>query len=154
MLERTGVWVSELFYVGYRGVMRLLSALVCFVYPGAVLIFLLQGPHAMVPALLWTFALWAMVFADWLSSRLTKKSPPVLSEQFSAPVHDGILALLALIQFANVGFLLVYASQLRWGSGFEILTSIVNLVVLRILVGTSSGSSGIIVAHELIHRPQ
>ena len=133
---------------------RFLSALVCFVYPGAVLIFLLQGPHTMVSAVAWTFALWAMVFADWLSSRWTKKPPPVLSEQFPAPVHDGILGLLALIQFANVGFLLVYASQLRWSSGFEILTSLVNLVVLRILVGTSSGSSGIIVAHELIHRPQ
>ncbi len=133
---------------------RLLSAFVCFVYPGAVLVFLLQGPHTLVSAVAWTFVLWAMVFADWLSARLTKKSPPVLSERFSAPAHDIILGLLALIQFGNVGFLLVYASQLRWGSGDEILTSMVNLVVLRILVGTSSGSSGIIVAHELIHRPQ
>jgi len=32
-------------------------------------------------------------------------------------------------------------------------TSIVNLIVMRILVGTTSGSSAIIVAHELIHRP-
>jgi alkane 1-monooxygenase len=36
----------------------------------------------------------------------------------------------------------------------EITRSIVNLIVLRILVGTTSGSSALIVAHELIHRSQ
>lgn len=50
--------------------------------------------------------------------------------------------------------MLIYASQLQWDSTDEIVTSIVNLTVLRILVGTTSGSSAIIVAHELVHRPQ
>ena len=48
--------------------------------------------------------------------------------------------------------MLVYASQLQWQTGVDIATSLINLVVLRIMVGTASGSSGIIVAHELIHR--
>jgi len=49
---------------------------------------------------------------------------------------------------------LIDASQLQWGSLSDQLTSVINLIVMRILVGTSSGSSAIIVAHELIHRPK
>nr|WP_305908120.1 fatty acid desaturase [Methylomarinum sp. Ch1-1]MDP4520928.1 fatty acid desaturase [Methylomarinum sp. Ch1-1] len=59
-----------------------------------------------------------------------------------------------MIQFVNIFLLLRYAAQLPWSSLSETAVSIVNLIVLRILVGTSSGSSAIIVAHELIHRRQ
>ena len=59
---------------------------------------------------------------------------------------------LAFLQFLIISLLLIYASQLQWGSVGEVATSFINLIVMRILVGSTSGSSAIIVAHELIHR--
>ncbi len=59
---------------------------------------------------------------------------------------------LAFLQFLIISLLLIYASQLQWESIGEVATSLVNLIVMRILVGSTSGSSAIIVAHELIHR--
>lgn len=133
-----------------------LYSLVCLFFPSAVLVFLLTGPHDSASALAWTFSLWLMVAADWLSPRITLKKTfkPLKAKlaQVSNRHFNGLLYALAVLQFSNIFFMLVYASQLQWQSSDEIITSLVNLVVLRILVGTSSGSSGIIVAHELIHR--
>jgi alkane 1-monooxygenase len=66
--------------------------------------------------------------------------------------YDGILSALAFLQLANLFFMLRYVSQLRWESYEDIVISLANLVAIRFLVGTSSGTSGIVVAHELIHR--
>lgn len=133
-------------------------SLLCLFFPCAVLTFLLTGPHNSVGALTWTLALWLMVAADWLSPRISSKKSfqkfkeKSLNKPSQSTFFNGLLYALALLQFCNIGFMLVYASQLKWQSSGEIITSIVSLIVLRIMVGTSSGSSGIIVAHELIHR--
>ncbi len=120
-----------------------------FIFPVAVSIFLYTGPHSITDALLWTFSLWFMVLADGLSPDLaTGKEEKQANKSF----YDLLLYGLGLIQFLNMFLLFSYASQLSWQNTDEIITTIVNLIVLRILVGTSSGSSAIIVAHEWIHR--
>jgi alkane 1-monooxygenase len=58
---------------------------------------------------------------------------------------DALVALLAAIQIANIALLArVFASTPFWS---------VDALVAIVLVGASSGYSGIVVAHELIHRP-
>ncbi|HIG64189.1 MAG TPA: fatty acid desaturase [Methyloprofundus sp.] len=128
-----------------------LKYLSSFFLPGCVLWFLYTGPHSAISALVWTIPLWALIVLDWFSPKvnINKKKQPV-----SAGFYDAILYALAILQFLIIGLLLHYASQLQWSSVTEISRSIVNLAVLRILIGTTSGSSALIVAHELIHRSQ
>lgn len=122
-----------------------------FVFPLCVLMFLYTGPHSIAGALLWTFPLWLLCLADYVSPKLQHDSHDVMRHSV---VYDAMLLMLALIQFINIALLVVYAAQLQWQSPADAVNAIVNLIVLRILVGTSSGSSAIIVAHELIHRRQ
>jgi alkane 1-monooxygenase len=63
-----------------------------------------------------------------------------------------LLYSLAFLQLANIMLMVIYVSQLQWSTQQQFLSSAINLIVLRLLVGTSSGISGIIVSHELIHR--
>ena len=128
-----------------------LKYLSSFFLPGCVLWFLYTGPHDAIQALAWTIPLWSLIVFDWLSPKVNIKKKKRL---VSAGFYDAVLYVLASLQFLIIGLLLNYASQLQWNSAAEISSSIVNLIVLRILVGTTSGSSALIVAHELIHRSQ
>ena len=105
----------------------------------------------MFSVLAWTIPPWSLIFLDWLSPKVNpdKNRPSV-----SIGLYDAILYVLAFLQFLIIGLMLIYASRLQWGSAGEISLSIINLIVIRILVGTTSGSSALIVAHELIHRSQ
>ena len=128
-----------------------LRYLASFFFPLCVFWFLYTGPHDSIAALAWTLPLWGLVFIDWLGPKIKiEQNNSIVSSGF----YDAILYALALLQFLIIALLLIYASQLQWGTVIEISRSVVNLIVLRIMVGTSSGSSAIIVAHELIHRPQ
>jgi len=126
-----------------------LKYLSCFFYPACVVWFLYTGPHNATEALLWTMPLWFIILVDWLSPKIDPKKPKYIVADW---YYDTILYALTFLQFLIISLLLIYASQLQWDSVQEVTTSIVNLIVLRILVGTTSGSSAIIVAHELIHR--
>ena len=128
-----------------------LKYLSCFFFPSCVAWFLYTGPHDAITALAWTLPLWSLIFVDWLSPKI---KPDQQKNVVSDSYYDAILYALTFMQLLIISLLLIYASQLQWGSASEIVTSIVNLAVMRILVGTTSGSSAIIVAHELIHRPQ
>lgn len=126
-----------------------LKYLSCFFFPVCVVLFLYTGPHDAIRALAWTIPLWLLIVADWLSPKI---DPDKKKQVVSGWYYDAILYALCFLQFLIIGMLLIYARQLQWGSAAEISISVVNLIVMRILVGTSSGSSAIIVAHELIHR--
>ena len=128
-----------------------LKYLSSFFFPGCVIWFLYTGPHDVTGALLWTIPLWSLIVVDWLSP---KTNPNEKKRVVSSWFYDAILYALTFVQFLIISLLLFYASQLQWGTTYEIATSIVNLIVMRILVGTTSGSSAIIVAHELIHRSE
>jgi alkane 1-monooxygenase len=125
-----------------------LSHLCCFILPVSTLVFLTGGPHGSGAALAWTLPVWGLVIAD----RFSPKVDPGQPEQAPSMFLDGILFLLALLQLLNIGFMLAYVERLAFTSTDAIVTGIANLIAVRILVGTSSGSSGIIAAHELIHR--
>ncbi|MBM4206644.1 MAG: fatty acid desaturase [Gammaproteobacteria bacterium] len=91
-----------------------------------------------------------MLLIDWLNPPLPYES----SGKHSNLYYDSILHLLSALQFINIFGLVKYVSELPWDNANAVITSLVNLVALRFVVGTSSGASGIVVAHELIHRPQ
>ena len=128
-----------------------LKYLSCFFFPSCVAWFLYTGPHDAITALAWTIPLWSLIFVDWLSPKIR---PDQQKNIVSDSYYDAILYSLTFFQLLIISLLLIYASQLQWGSASEIGTSLVNLAVMRILVGTTSGSSAFIVAHELIHRPK
>ncbi|MGZ8185078.1 MAG: fatty acid desaturase [Methylobacter sp.] len=126
-----------------------LSHLLPFILPVSVFFFLISGPHGVGEALAWTIPFWIVLLADWLC-------PEVKTQQHRLKngFYDGILYGLAFLQLANVVLMLGYVSQLEWNSSGTVIIGLANLVAVRFLVGTSSGTSGIVVAHELIHRPQ
>ena len=124
--------------------------LLCFILPVSTCLFLMTGLHGIASALAWTTPFWLVLLADWLSPNFKPDSSPAYSHAF----YDGILYALTALQFANIFLMLEYLTKLRWDSTSDIAASLVNLVIIRFLVGTSSGTSGIVVAHELIHRPE
>jgi len=126
-----------------------LKYLISFIFPVSVASFLITGPYDILSALTWTIPLWLLIVVDWLSPRI---NPYQVKHIVSSWYYDGILYALSFFQFLIISLLVLDASQLRWDSSSEIATSFVNLIVMRILVGTTSGSSAFIVAHELIHR--
>lgn len=128
-----------------------LKYLSCFYFPICVVCFLVTSPHSMFGALMWTNSLWILIAFDWFSPKIQVSKP---KQVVSSGYYDVILFTLVLFQCLIIYLLLVKASQLQWNSITDITSSIINLIVMRILVGTMSGSSAIIVAHELIHRPQ
>lgn len=125
--------------------------LLCFVLPLNTWLFLITTPHDMLDALAWTLPFWLILYLDWLNLNFHSLHAKT---RFPKLYFDGILYALVILQIANIGLMLQYVSQLPWLTGADWLTGIVNLIVIRFLVGTSSGTSGIVVAHELIHRPQ
>lgn len=127
-----------------------LGYLICLFLPTSVLLFLVSGPHGIASALAWTAPLWALLMADRLSPKVTSDKV----DEAPNRMMNGMLYALAFMQFINIGLMLSYVSQLQWHSLDQVGTGAVNLIVLRFMVGTSSVCSGIIVAHELIHRPK
>jgi alkane 1-monooxygenase len=124
--------------------------LLSLIFPVSTLGFFLSGPHTISGALVWTVPFWIVLILDWKGPNYQE---PPLNEQ-STQFYDGIIYSLALLQFVNIGLMLVYISALPWNSQADFMTGIVNLLTIRFLVGTSSGTSAVVVAHELIHRPQ
>jgi alkane 1-monooxygenase len=114
--------------------------LLCFTIPLATLAYVLTGPHRWWVALLWLLPGFGIYFAD-LHSRGERRQPhPALPGW----PFDAVLYVLAALQIANLLLLARMMSQ----AGFASL----DLVVAPLVVMISSGWSGIVVAHELIHR--
>ena len=129
--------------------------LLCFIMPLSSFLYLTTGlqqaePHSLATALAWTIPFWLLLLLDWQAKTLNPKTENLHSGKF----FDGILYLLAGLQIANIIGMVLYINQLRWETVSDIFISLGNLIIIRFLVGTSSGTSGIVVAHELIHRPQ
>lgn len=113
--------------------------LLAFVLPLTTFAFLASGPHAH-GAGWWLLPLALSVAADLVGpAERSQPSPSLRGRPFDAQLYA-----LAALQFVNV----VLAARLVGISGFFAWQTLVAVV----LVGTNSGYSGIVVAHELIHR--
>lgn len=122
--------------------------LISLFFPVLALLFLLTGPHSIEVAITWMIPFWLILFADFLNIKVKSTLPPVTSDH----LYNLLLLLLTVLQIANIWFLLEMASLLKWDS-FETTTiSLLNLLAIKVIIGTSSSFSGIVTAHELIHK--
>lgn len=114
--------------------------LLSLVLPLSTLIFLVTGPHRWFTAVLWLAAPAALVALDGHGGAARRDPPPRLSPWS----FDALLYLHAAIQAANVVLMARLASRDAGITG--------DRIVSALLVGTGSAYSGVVVAHELIHR--
>ncbi len=128
-------------FIPGRATTRPLSLhLLCLVLPLTTLGFLSTAPHRWGVALLWLLPLLASVLFDNLSPRELRQPAPALP----AWPFDALLYLLVALQLMNLGL----AVKMVAANGFFRTDTLVAFL----LVGVNSGYSGIVVAHELIHR--
>jgi alkane 1-monooxygenase len=113
--------------------------LLCFVLPLTTFAFLATAPHAHGVGW-WLLPLGLSVAAD-LASPPQRRQPAL---GLASWPFDAVLYALAALQLMNV----VLAARLIGATGFFDWHTLVGVA----LVGTNSGYSGIVVAHELIHR--
>ena len=126
----------------------LASIIVSLIIPGLAFIFLLSGPHSITASLYWILPFWLILFADLIKVSDAGKNPQHVTD-FPYTV---LIRFLAILQVCNVLLMLEMASQLLWNSPLMVATSLVNLLAIKVIIGTSSSFSGIVVAHELIHQ--
>jgi alkane 1-monooxygenase len=112
----------------------------CFVLPLTTLGFLLSAPHGRGGALAWLLVVVASVFADGRSGDERRQPAPSLPGW----PFDGVLYALFALQLVNLALLVRMAAAQDF---FRIDT-----LVAWLLMGITSGYSGIVVAHELMHR--
>ena len=115
--------------------------LMCLVLPLTTLAFALTGPHRWWVAPLFLLPLLLSVAAD-MTSPAEIRQPP---DQIPGWPFDGLLLLLAFLQFVNI----FAAARMVGQAGLFGVDAFVAIG----LVGINSGYSAIVVAHELVHRP-
>ncbi len=110
--------------------------------PLIALAFVATGPHAWLAALLF-FAIPGVVLQ--LADRYSGTQQHAPNPALPAWPFDALLLVLVVIQFINIALLVrLFSVQSFWS---------MDTLAAVLLVGASSGYSGIVVAHELIHRP-
>lgn len=122
--------------------------LMCFAVPLLALAYGLSGPHEWWVSLLFVVPILISVALDFTSRGEQRQPTPDLPRW----PFDAVLYALAAIQVANVALAVHIGAQLTVGSAHEILNTVVELLVLSTVTGVSSGYSGFVVGHELIHR--
>jgi alkane 1-monooxygenase len=119
-----------------------------FVLPLVNLAFLITGPHAWWSALLWTMPVWTLVVMDNKAAPDHRQPPADLP----AWPFDVQLHLLVLLQIVSHVMLGVMASKLSVASLPAAGTALANAIGMAVVSGTTAGYSGIVLAHELVHR--
>lgn len=119
-----------------------------FVLPLLNLVFLLTGPHSWWQALLWCLPIAALV---WLDNR----APADLRQPTEGTPHwpfDLQVYLLVAIQLVNHVLLGVMAAKLFVWPAAQLGETLANFVATQVISGVTAGYSGIVLAHELVHR--
>ena len=119
-----------------------------FVLPLITLGFWLTGPHSWWAALLWVLPIVVLVYID-NHAPVDHRQPP---HDVPAWPYNVQVYLLFGIQILNHVLLGVVCSQLRVDSWAGFGQTAAMLAPVMILTGTTAGYSGIVVAHELVHR--
>ena len=119
-----------------------------FALPLITLAFLVTGPHSWWAALLWQLPLWLLVMVDNRAPKDTRQ--PV--EDMPAWPFDLQVYALFFLQIANHILLGVMAAQLSVWPLADLGVMAAHLVTVLVLTGTNAGYSGIVLAHELVHR--
>lgn len=129
---------------------RFIRYLLTLTIPVSALAYSLTGPHR-----------WYVAVAFWLILPLHQvldgrakpgRDTPVDGEP--AWLYTGLLNVLALLHLVNVALVVRMAAMAQVHTWSGILDTVFDVIVATMLVGTASGLSGIVVAHELMHRPQ
>jgi alkane 1-monooxygenase len=121
--------------------MRILSLhFLCFVLPVASFAFLLTAPHVWYASLPWLLVVIGSIAIDMQSPREHRQPLATLPGW----PFNGVLYALFFLQIANVALLVRMVAL----NGFFTTDTLVGFL----LVGINSGYSGLVVAHELIHR--
>ncbi|HEX7480086.1 MAG TPA: alkane 1-monooxygenase [Polyangiales bacterium] len=119
-----------------------------FVLPLITLVYWLSAPHAWWASLLWTAPIWILVYLDNRAPKdLRQPDEDIPSWPFNLQVY-----LLFAIQLANFVLLGVGISKLSLHSWHGIVQAVASVVPVLVLTGTTAGYSGIVVAHEFVHR--
>ena len=117
--------------------------LLSLVFPLTTLLFLTTGlfieneAHSLLSIFVFTIPFWIVLLLDWRCPKEKRQA----STQHSALFFDGILAVLTALQLINVLLMLNYIGLLKWDNTQDSIVSLANLVAIRFLVGTSSGTS-------------
>lgn len=119
-----------------------------FVLPLITLAFWLTGPHTWWASILWILPIVVLVYVD-NHAPPDRRQPP--ADLPGWPFDLQVYALFAL-QVANHVMLGVVTSQLSLDSWSAALQTFAMALPVMILAGTNAGYSGIVVAHELVHR--
>jgi len=116
--------------------------------PVSTLVFLLTGPHEWWVALLWVMPVVVLTLLDGFAPR-NLHAPR--TEGATWP-YEVVLWLLAGLQILNHVLLGVLASRLTAGNWPETLVMLANLFAVVHLGSATAANSGIVLAHEFIHR--
>lgn len=119
-----------------------------FGLPLLTLVYLLTGPHRWWVALLGLIPLWVLIWFDKQGAR----DPRDLDEHTPAWPFEIQLYALFVIQLSNHVLLCVMASKLSVSSWSEAWRTFCEWFALPSLSGVTAGYSGVVLAHEFIHR--
>jgi len=122
--------------------------LLAFVLPLITLIFWLTGPHSWWSSLIWATIVYPLVLIDNAAPKDHRQPPDDLPNW---PYNLQVYLLVAL-QMTNHALMLHVASQLHVNTlGGAVQTVFMALPVISV-AGLTAGYSGIVLAHELVHR--
>jgi alkane 1-monooxygenase len=116
--------------------------LLCFLYPVTTLIFLATAPHPWYVGFAFLALVATTVWIDMVAGPAKHQPAPNLPPRLFTVVLY-LLAALQLINYALVIRLPLVSGFFSWDVLFGIIP-----------IGITAGYSGIVVAHELIHRPE
>lgn len=119
-----------------------------FVLPLVNLAFLLTGPHEWWVALLWVLPIVVLVMLDNRAPN-DHRQPSADAPNWPFDVQVYLLTAIQIASFVLIG---VMASKLSVWPLADLGQTLANMVPVTVLSGTTAGYSGIVVAHEWIHR--
>ncbi len=119
-----------------------------FVLPLTTLAYWVTGPHTWWASILWTMPVWTLV---WVDNHAPNDARQPREDIPSWPFNLQVYLLVAL-QIVNHVLLGVGAAKMDVSTTAGIVDAAFAFIPVMVLTGVNAGYSGIVVAHELVHR--